>query len=214
MCIMLVSNWSLRNSGNHGFSNSWFLGLEMCGDLCVGEECVRKVCAGMRVWRVCNYSTSLVSRTSLSSTCVIQWQCPWLRSAPGFTSTVLTSCVKSPCPHSTPRSTTRTWPSASRVWRRCTRTWETRACSVPVRQSSKATTSCSISTRGTSSGELSNSEVSLSCRERQAVTRKSAFGIRGGGGSENALVSVLVRRLGSACSPWGWATEGEAEAAH
>ena len=145
MCFMLVSNWSLRNSDNHDFSNNWSLRLEMCWDLCV-----RKMCACMRVWCVCNYSTSLVSRTSRSSTCVTQWRCLWLRSAPGFTSTVLTSCVKSPCPHLMPRSTMRTWPSASRVWRRCTRTWGTRACSVLVRQSSKATTSCSISTRGTS----------------------------------------------------------------
>ena len=162
--VGFVSNWNMRNLGNkHDFSSSWFSAWEYVHGVCVYEACVhiRCVCVHTRplarAWGacvcpvcMCNIPLLLVARTSRSSTCVIPWQCPWSRSVPGFISTVLTSCVKSLCPPSMPRSTMRIWPSAFRAWRKCTRTWGTRACSVPAKLSSRATMCCSISTRETS----------------------------------------------------------------
>lgn len=67
--------------------------------------------------------------------------------------TVLTTSARSLCLLSMPRSTTRTWQSASRVSKKCTRTWLHATSTVPWRQSFASTMCCSNSMMVTSYGQ-------------------------------------------------------------
>lgn len=92
-------------------------------------------------------------RTSPSSACAAPARCRSSRSARASTSTAPTTCARSPCRRSTPRSTTRTWPSASRVSRKCTRTWQPGRPTARGRRSSASTACWWNSTTATSCGQ-------------------------------------------------------------